>query len=74
MTKEITITLEEELIDAAIKRARAEHTTIDDLVRRWLSDYAARQETLQKFDALTKELSGKVRIGRKPTREEMNER
>jgi hypothetical protein len=74
MTKEITISLEEDLIESAMRRARAEDTTIDDLLRRWLADYAKNQDLLQAFDALTKDLSGKVRIGRKPTREEMNAR
>ncbi|WP_295431039.1 hypothetical protein [uncultured Thiodictyon sp.] len=74
MTTEITISLEEELVASAMRRARAEDTTIDDLLRRWLADYAQNQEVLQAFDALTQDLSGKVRIGRKPTREEMNAR
>jgi hypothetical protein len=74
MTKEITISLEEELIESALRRACAEDTTIDDLFRRWLADYAQNQEVLQAFDALTQELRGKVRIGRKLTREEMNAR
>jgi hypothetical protein len=74
MTKEITIALEEELIESAMRRARAEDTTIDDLFRRWLADYAQNQEALQAFDTLTRDLRGKVRIGRKITREEMNAR
>jgi len=74
MTKEITISLEEDLIEAAMKRARKEDTTLDALFRRWLADYAQQQEVLQAFDALTAGLSGKVRIGRKFTRDEMNAR
>jgi len=74
MTTEITISLEEELVESAMRRARAEDTTIDDLLRRWLADYAQNQEVLQAFDALTQDLSGRVRIGRKPTREERNTR
>ena len=74
MTREITISLEEDLIEAATRRARAEETTLDELFRRWLADYARAQENLQAFDTLTNSLSGKVRIGRKLTREEMNAR
>ncbi|MFB1488768.1 MULTISPECIES: hypothetical protein [unclassified Thiocapsa] len=74
MTKSITFNIEEELIEAATRRAASERTTLDDLLRRWVTDYAERQETVRAFDALTRELSGKVRIGRKLTREQMNER
>lgn len=73
MTIEIAIRLEEELIELAMRRARADDTTIDDLIRRWVADYAQNQQVLQAFDALTQDLSGKVRIGRKPTREARNE-
>ncbi len=74
MTKEITISLAEDLVEAAMRRARTEGTTLDALMRRWLEDYAQQQEVLQAFDALTANLSGKVRIGRKFTRDEMNAR
>jgi hypothetical protein len=73
MTREITISLEEDLIEAATRRARAQQTTIDELFRRWLADYVRTQDALKAFDALTEELSGKVRIGRKLPRESMNE-
>jgi hypothetical protein len=72
MTREITISLEEDLIEAATRRARAQQITIDELFRRWLADYVRTQDALKAFDALTEELSGKVRIGRKLTREEMD--
>ncbi|TVQ91154.1 MAG: hypothetical protein EA400_05545 [Chromatiaceae bacterium] len=74
MTKSITFNIEEELIEAATQRAASEHTTLDDLLRRWVTDYAERQEAVRAFDALTQELSGKVRIGGKLTREQLNER
>ena len=70
----ITFNLDEELIEAATQRAASEHTTLDDLLRRWVTDYAERQEAVRAFDALTQELSGKVRIGGKLTREQLNER
>lgn len=74
MTREITISLEEELIEAATRQARAQHTTLDELFRGWLADYVRPQDALKAFDALTEGLRGKVRIGCKLTREEMNAR
>ena len=74
MTKSITFDIEEELIEAATQRAASEQTTLDNLLRRWVRDYAERQQAVRAFDDLTRELSGKVRIGRKLTREQLNER
>jgi hypothetical protein len=74
MTREITISLEEDLIEAASRRAQEQQTTLDELFRRWLADYVRTQDALKAFDTLTADLRGKVRMGRKLTREEMNER
>jgi hypothetical protein len=75
MTKEITISFEEDIIETALKRARAEDTTLDDLIRGWLADYAQRQRQVDEAMATIEALSGKVDLGgRKFTREEMNER
>jgi hypothetical protein len=46
MTKSITFSIEEELIEAATQRAASEHTTLDDLLRRWVTGYAERQEAV----------------------------
>ena len=40
----------------------------------WLKAYAQQQDHLAEYDSLMSELRGKVRIGRKLTRDEMNER
>jgi len=75
MTREITINLEEDVIETALKRARAEDTTLDNLVRGWLADYAQRQRQVDEAMAAIETLSGKIDTGgRKLTREEMNER
>ena len=73
--KNITLSADEGLIEAARERARAEQTTLNEQFRRWLKDYARREQ--QADDAMTviRELRGKVRTGgRKFTRDEMNER
>ena len=72
--KNITLSADEKLIEAARVRARAEHTTLNDEFRRWLEEYTRREARTLEFDALTEELRGRVRLGRKFSRDEMNER
>lgn len=72
--KNITLSADEKLIEAARERARAEHTTLNAEFRRWLADYAQRHERMRQYDEVIEKLKGKVRVGRKLTREEMNER
>ena len=73
--KNITLSADEGLIEAARKRARAEHTTLNEQFRLWLADYARREQQAERAMAVVRELQGRVRTGgRKFTREEMNER
>jgi hypothetical protein len=73
--KNITLSADERLIEAARERARAEHTTLNEQFRRWLKDYARREQQAEDAMAVIRELRGKVRTGgRKSTRDEMNER
>ncbi len=72
--KNITLSADEKLIEAARERARGEKTTLNEAFRRWLESYALRELRLQRFDEVMAELRGKVRVGRKFTRDEMNER
>ncbi len=72
--KNITLSADEHLITAARQRASAEHTTLNEQFRGWLADYAQREQQAAKALAVMRELQGKVRVGRKLTREEMNER
>jgi len=73
--KNITLSAEEGLIEAARERARAENTTLNEQFRRWLKDYARREQQAEEAMTVVRELRGKVRTGgRKFTRDEMNER
>ena len=73
--KNITLSADESLIEAARERARAEHTTLNEQFRRWLKEYARREQQADEAMAVVRELRGKVRTGgRKFTRDEMNER
>jgi len=72
--KNITLSADEKLIQTARERARAEHTTLNELFRNWLKDYVQREQQAAKALAVMCELQGKLRVGRKLTRDEMNER
>jgi len=73
--KNITLSADDKLIEAARARARAEKTTLNEQFRRWLADYVQQEQTTESAIALIEELRGQVRTGgRKFTRNEMNER
>jgi hypothetical protein len=72
--KNITLSADEKLIEAARSRARAERTTLNEQFRNWLADYAQHHQRMQRYDAVVAELRGKLKVGRKLTRDEMNER
>ncbi len=73
--KNITLSADEGLLDAARRRAGAEGTTLDALFRRWLADYVERGRRAERAIATIAELRETIGTGgRKFTREEMNER
>ena len=71
--KNITLSADESLIEAARAQAQSENTTLNQQFRIWLASYAKRQQ-MARYEAVMKELRGKVVLGRKFTRDEMNER
>ena len=72
--KNITLSADENLIEAARRRAVAEHTTLNEQFRLWLKNYVRREQQAAEAMRVMRELQGKLRIGRKLTRDEMNER
>ena len=73
--KNITLSADERLIEAARRRAVSEHTTLNAKFREWLEDYVQRRRQAEEAMALIKELRARYSTGgRKFTREEMNER
>ena len=72
--KNITLSADEALIEAARRRAAAERTTLNAQFRLWLADYVGRERQAARAAAVMRELRGKLRVGRKFTRDEMNER
>ena len=72
--KNITLSADGELIDAARRRATLERTTLNAQFRLWLSDYVGRERQASIAVAVMDEVQGKMRVGRKLNRDEMNER
>ena len=74
MTKNITFTADEALIEEARAAARAENTTLNKQFRLWLEQYARKRRAAKAMQTIA-ELQKKYSSGgRKFTREEMNER
>jgi hypothetical protein len=73
LVKNITLSADEHLIEEARRAVQAQHTTLNAAFREWLAEFTARQSTMQEYDALMERLNY-VKVDRKYTREEMNER
>ena len=76
--KNITLSADDGLIDAARQQARSEHTTLNHQFRLWLAEYVQRHQRVAVAMSTISELQGAL-IGdgttkRKLTRDEMNER
>jgi hypothetical protein len=72
--KNVTLSADEQLIELARQRAKAQHKTLNQAFREWLSEYTRRENDEKAIDALYKRFSH-VNLGvRKYTRDEMNER
>ncbi len=73
--KNITLSADERLIEAARERARSEHTTLNEQFRRWLDEYVSGGRPARRTLALLEEFEPYFDTsGPKMTREEMNER
>jgi hypothetical protein len=68
------LSADEGLIEAARERARSEHTTLNEQFRLWLADYAQCEQQTERAMETISRLRGRLRVGRKLTRDEMNER
>ena len=72
--RNITLSADEKLIEAARRRAAMQHTTLNAQFRLWLADYVGRDRQAERAMRTVRELGGKLRVGRKLTRAEKNER
>lgn len=73
--KSIILNADENLLEAAEKRANAERTTLDEQFRHWLEKYAYKEEATQDAVNLVQRLQQYVRTGgQRFSRDAMNER
>lgn len=73
--RNITFSADEKLIEAARERARDENSTLNEEFRRWLEQYARREERSAVAMQVIEDIRARVRTGgRRFTRDEMNER
>jgi hypothetical protein len=47
---------------------------LNEQFRRWLAEYAHTRERMLQYDAVMAKLRGQLKVGRKLSRDEMNER
>lgn len=72
--KNITLSADESLIEAARARANTEKTTLNEQFRRWLAAYAQTDARMSRYDAVMKRVQGRLKMGHKLSREAVNER
>lgn len=72
--KNITLSADESTIEAARAKARAEKSSLNEQFRRWLAEYAGQTNRLDRHDDVVERLRGRLKLGNKLSREEMNER
>ncbi len=72
--KNIVLSADERLIEAAQERARLEETTLELAFQTWLAEYANQTQRLTAFDAAVASVCGKLTVGKILTRDEMNSR
>ena len=73
MSKNITLTADEAIIQQARRRAVDENTTLNELFRGWLKQYVQQPAASDRFTDVMEQLQH-IQAGRSFTREEMNER
>ena len=72
--KNITLSADDALIEAARQRAASECTTLNEQFRRWLADYVGRTRQAAGAAQVMQDLQGRLQVGRRLTRDEVNER
>ena len=73
MTRNITLSADEIVIERARARAHKQQTSLNAAFRLWLESYAAEQDAQETYADLMKRLEG-VQAGRSFSRDELNER
>lgn len=77
MLRNITLNAEDKTIDTARELMKAEGTSLNEQFKLWLDAYIAEHKRKQQVEEALKTLEmmrGTIKLDRKLTREEMNER
>lgn len=72
--KNITFSADEHLIETAREKALLQSTTLNEQFRLWLKNYANEDAKVKRHQEVLHRLKGKLKVGGKLTRDEMNER
>ena len=73
--KNITLSADENMLEAARRRAVSERTTLNEQFRLWLVNYARLETQAEEAMRVVREFQGSIFTGgRRFTRDEMNER
>ena len=72
--KNVTLSADGALIEAGRRRAASERTTLNEQFRHWLTAYVGRKQQAAEAVHVMRELQGRLRVGRRLTREQVNER
>lgn len=72
--KNITLSADESLIEAARQAARADNSSLNEQFRLWLESYARKYQAQRAMEVIDRVRGQAGSGGRKFTREEMNER
>ncbi len=69
----ITFKVDEDVLAKAREKALVEHQSLNSLVNQWMKNYTYKKENQTSYLEFMKQFDG-IKIGKKFTREEMNER
>jgi hypothetical protein len=74
MSRNLVISVEEELLAEAANKAASEHLTIDQLMKQWLAEYVAGKNRIECYRDLMRRLSYVRAPEQRLTRDELNDR
>lgn len=73
MTKNITLSADQDLIERARARAREQHTSLNEAFREWLKHFVGEGDARTTYHRIMSDLA-EVHAGRHFDRDELNER
>jgi hypothetical protein len=74
MSRDLVISVEENLLAEASNKAASENQTIDQLMQQWLVEYVERRNRVERYRELMRRLDYVRAPEQRLTRDELNER